>query len=72
LNNMSYTYWAWNPDSSDTGGILRANWRTINQDKLNILSAYQWPKIGQPPSHKNNHSENSSAILNAYQLPSSK
>ncbi len=72
LNNMSYTYWAWNPDSSDTGGILQANWRTVNQSKLNILSAYQWPKLGQPPSHKSKHSENSGAILNAYQWPPSK
>jgi endoglucanase len=71
-NNMSYTYWSWNPDSGDTGGILRNDWTTINQSKLNILSAYQWPRLGKPPSHTNNHSENSGAILNAYQWPQSK
>ena len=71
-NNMSYTYWSWNPDSGDTGGILQNDWTTINQSKLNILSAYQWPRLGKPPSHTNNHSENSGAILNAYQWPQSK
>src|SRR6266480_5625732 len=44
-NNISYTYWAWNPDSTDTGGILQDNWKTVNQSKLDVLNAYQWPRL---------------------------
>ena len=46
-HNISYTYWSWNPDSGDTGGILQDDWKTVNQDKLQILNAYQWPLLGQ-------------------------
>ena len=42
----SYTYWSWNPNSSDTGGILQDNWTTPDDQKLRILSAYQWPLVG--------------------------
>ena len=44
-NNMSYTYWSWNPDSGDTGGILKNDWKTINQNRMDLLSAYQWPML---------------------------
>ena len=40
-NGMSYTYWCWNPDSGDTGGILNNDWTTINKDKLDMLQTYQ-------------------------------
>src|SRR5438445_240018 len=33
-NDIGYTYWAWNADSGDTGGILRDDWSTLNQSKL--------------------------------------
>ncbi len=45
---ISYTYWSWNPDSGDTGGILNWDWKTVDQAKMHILSAYQWPLLGQP------------------------
>ncbi len=66
-NNISYTYWAWNPNSGDTGGILNNDWTTINHSKMDVLSAYQWPMLdkSQPVSG------NPCAIQNAYQsLPS--
>ncbi len=44
-NDISYTYWAWNPDSGDTGGILQSDWKTVNQAKMDILNAYQWPML---------------------------
>jgi endoglucanase len=49
-NRMSYTYWCWNPDSSDTGGILESDWTTVDQAKMDILRAYQWPLLAQPGS----------------------
>ncbi len=47
-NHVSYAYWAWNPNSGDTGGILEDDWQTVNRVKMDILSAYQWPLLGQP------------------------
>jgi len=44
-SGLSYTYWAWNPDSGDTGGILDDDWMTVNRAKLDLLSSYQWPKL---------------------------
>lgn len=40
-----YTYWSWNPNSGDTGGMLRDDWQAVDQAKLNVLAAYQWPKL---------------------------
>jgi endoglucanase len=41
---VSYTYWSWNPDSGDTGGLLQDDWQTINRPKLDLLSTYLWPR----------------------------
>lgn len=41
---VSYTYWSWNPDSGDTGGLLEDDWQTINRAKLDLLSTYLWPR----------------------------
>jgi hypothetical protein len=41
-NGLSYTYWSWNPDSGDTGGILEDDWTTLDRNKLGMLAAYQW------------------------------
>jgi endoglucanase len=46
-HHISYTYWCWNPDSGDTGGILKNDWTTVDQARLNILRAYQWPMLAQ-------------------------
>lgn len=34
---MSWTWWSWNPNSGDTGGILQDDWKTVNQDKVQGL-----------------------------------
>ena len=31
---ISFTYWAWNPNSGDTGGVLNDDWRTVNAQKV--------------------------------------
>jgi endoglucanase len=46
-NGFSYTYWAWNPDSWDTGGLLEDDWSTLNQAKMASLSVYQCPLLGK-------------------------
>ena len=44
---VSYTYWSWNPNSGDTGGILNDDWTTVNQAKIDVLAAYRWPMLGE-------------------------
>jgi endoglucanase len=44
-HRISYTYWSWNPDSGDTGGILNYNWQTVNNAKLSLLRTYQSPLL---------------------------
>ncbi|HEY9618336.1 MAG TPA: glycoside hydrolase family 5 protein [Microcoleaceae cyanobacterium] len=36
---LSFTYWSWNPNSGDTGGILLDDWRTIDQPKQQLLNS---------------------------------
>ncbi len=36
-HHIAYTYWCWNPDSGDTGGIVGYDWKTVDQAKLDIL-----------------------------------
>ena len=37
-HNLSFAYWSWNPNSTDTGGILLDDWKTIDQPKQTLLS----------------------------------
>ncbi|GIH28552.1 hypothetical protein Aph01nite_68620 [Acrocarpospora phusangensis] len=40
VNGMSFTYWSWNPNSGDTGGIVMDDWVTVQTAKQNILQPY--------------------------------
>lgn len=42
-NNLSCTYWSWNPNSGDTGGILADDWKTVNTNKVSKLTSIQLP-----------------------------
>jgi aryl-phospho-beta-D-glucosidase BglC (GH1 family) len=42
----SWTYWAWNPNSGDTGGILTDDWNTVHTWKVDKLKPYMAPLIG--------------------------
>lgn len=47
---ISYTYWAFNSNSGDTGGILVEDdddWKTVDKAKQALLSQYLWPQL--PP-----------------------
>ncbi|MGC5016281.1 cellulase family glycosylhydrolase [Streptosporangium sp. DT93] len=46
VNGMSFTYWSWNPNSGDTGGIAKDDWTTIDQAKQSILQPYLIPPVG--------------------------
>ncbi|HEX2922953.1 MAG TPA: cellulase family glycosylhydrolase, partial [Chloroflexota bacterium] len=47
---ISYTYWCLNPNSGDTGGVLKDDWKSVDQDKQKMLSSYQAPmmRVGNP------------------------
>ncbi|MEM8590115.1 MAG: cellulase family glycosylhydrolase [Pseudomonadota bacterium] len=34
---MSFAWWSWNPNSSDTGGYLENDWRTVRQNAAELL-----------------------------------
>lgn len=43
VSGINWTYWAWNPDSGDTGGILQDSWQTINSTKQELLKPILFP-----------------------------
>ncbi len=47
VTGINWTYWALNPDSGDTGGILQNDWMTVNQNKQNYLTPIEFPLPGQ-------------------------
>ncbi len=52
VNGYNWTFWSWNPDSSDTGGILQDDWLTVNQQKQNALHTIEFPLGGQNSSRQ--------------------
>jgi endoglucanase len=47
--DCSWTFWSWNPNSGDTGGILQADWVTVIQAKMNLLTPYLAGSSNTPP-----------------------
>lgn len=45
----SFTYWAWNPNSGDTGGILTDDWVTVDQAKQDMLARLLSGDVPPPP-----------------------
>jgi aryl-phospho-beta-D-glucosidase BglC (GH1 family) len=39
----SWTFWCWNPNSGDTGGILMDDWVSVQQWKLDLITPYLEP-----------------------------
>lgn len=37
---QSWFYWSWNPNSGNTGGILKDDWSTVDCNKVNYLKQY--------------------------------
>ena len=42
VDGIHWTFWAWNPNSADTGGILNDDWQTVNQAKQAVLVPLQF------------------------------
>jgi endoglucanase len=45
VTGADFTYWSWNPDSGDTGGIVQDDWKTVQQAKMDILKPYLTPPV---------------------------
>lgn len=39
---VSWTFWSWNPNSGDTGGILKDDWTGVQQTKLDYLKPIEF------------------------------
>ncbi len=44
---INWTWWSWNPNSGDTGGILNNDWTTVNTTKVNLLQPAMF-QFGSP------------------------
>jgi aryl-phospho-beta-D-glucosidase BglC (GH1 family) len=42
-DSYSWTFWCWNPNSGDTGGILNHDWVSVQQWKLDLITPYLEP-----------------------------
>lgn len=45
---MSWTWWSWNPNSGDTGGILSDDWSSVIEAKVDLLQGQfsdLWPSV---------------------------
>lgn len=49
-SKCSWTFWGLNPNSGDTGGILKDDWVSVNQAKYNLLKPYLEPIGGTSPT----------------------
>jgi endoglucanase len=45
--NASHTWWAYNPNSNDTGGLVANNWRDWDTVKYSVLEPTLWKINGQ-------------------------
>jgi endoglucanase len=45
-SGFNWSFWSWNPNSGDTGGILNDDWTTVNQTKHNVLVPIQFALTG--------------------------
>jgi endoglucanase len=46
VGGISWTYWSWNPNSGDTGGILQDDWATVNASKMSFLTPIEFALDG--------------------------
>jgi len=47
---ISWTFWSWNPNSGDTGGVLTDDWNSVHTDKMALLTKLMGRKAGTTPA----------------------
>jgi len=45
-DSYQWTFWSWNPDSGDTGGILKDDWQSVDTVKDGYLTSIKAPGFG--------------------------
>lgn len=50
VGGINFTFWSWNPNSGDTGGILNDDWTTVNTTKQAYLDPYLLGSDTPPPT----------------------
>ncbi len=71
VDGIHWTFWSWNPNSADTGGILKDDWQTIDQAKQSMLVPLQFRSgtvTSTPPPPKISVVEYYNATLDHYFL----
>ena len=51
---IGHFYWALNPTSRDTGGLVLADWHTPNEQKLTLLKSMPATSVGMA-THEHEH-----------------
>lgn len=41
---LNHTFWSFNPNSADTGGLMLEDWKTVDEEKYNIIKQTLWMK----------------------------
>jgi endoglucanase len=49
-DSYQWSYWCWNPNSGDTGGILNDDWTTVNTTKNAYLNPIKFSLTGSNPT----------------------
>jgi aryl-phospho-beta-D-glucosidase BglC (GH1 family) len=49
---ISWTFWCFNPNSGDTGGLLNDDWTTVNQTKLRYVVKSLAPMLGSADTNR--------------------
>jgi endoglucanase len=47
-HDLDFCYWCWNPNSDDTGGLVKDDWLTPEQDKFELLRPILTPRASRP------------------------
>ncbi|NJO41476.1 MAG: cellulase family glycosylhydrolase [Cyanobacteria bacterium CRU_2_1] len=75
-NALSFTYWCWNPNSQDTGGILLDDWYSVDVPKQRLLATVLSDNPSAPnvasdstPTSTLDSSENPAPTTNAIPTP---
>lgn len=45
----SWIWWSWNPNSGDTGGILKDDWQTVDEAKMKLIKPLMTSKAALTP-----------------------
>ncbi|EDY53640.2 glycoside hydrolase [Streptomyces sviceus ATCC 29083] len=72
-DSFHWTFWSWNPNSGDTGGILKDDWQTVDTVKDGYLASIKAPGFpggGSGPGDPGDPGGNTAACTATYSVSS--